>query len=83
MRLVDTVSQITIKWTKTSEDIVRYVVDVRQYLSAGPGKTKNESIIGYPREIPATLTQHAVRSLGELVKVDNHTYSLPFTESPF
>ena len=39
-------------------------MDVRQYKSDGPGKTKNDSVGGYPRELPATELQHTVQSLG-------------------
>ena len=79
VKQVVTESQITIKWTKTSEDIVRYVLDVREYSSAGPGETKNESIISYPREIPATETQYTVTSLSELhTSRYNSDYVFPY-----
>ena len=79
VKQMDTDSQITIKWTETSEDIVRYVLDVREYSSAGPGKTKNKSITGYPRVIPATETQYIVTSLSELhTSRYNSDYVIPY-----
>ena len=63
-------SEITIDWsnagTTTEYMIMRYVVDVREYSSTGPGKTKTQSITGYPHEIPATRIEHTVELLSEL-----------------
>ena len=63
----DSDSEIIINWNKTSanNNILRYVVDVREYSSAGPGKTKKKSITGYPREIAGTETQHRVNLLSK------------------
>ena len=62
---MDNVSEITIDWSRSdSPDIVRYIVDVRKYSSAGPGKVQMSSITGYPQQIPGTSLQHTVGSLG-------------------
>ena len=67
-------SNIVIDWSGSdslSEDIiiVRFVVDVREYLSDGPGKTKTQSITGYPREIPSTELNHTVVSLSKTLLI--------------
>ena len=68
MRITDSVSGITIDWSRSdsvSADIVRYIVDVREYSSAGPGKVQMRSITGYPLELPSTTLQHTVKSLSK------------------
>ena len=39
-------------------------MNVRQYFSDGDGKVKVASINGYPLEVPGTILQHMVTSLG-------------------
>ena len=60
-------SEVIINWNKTgaNNNILRYVVDVREYSSAGPGKIKKKRITGYPREIAGTETQHRVNLLSK------------------
>ena len=68
VRTTDSVSGITIDWSRSdsvSADIVRYIVDVREYSSAGPGKVQMRSITGYPLELPSTTLQHTVKSLSK------------------
>ena len=62
---VDSVSEIIIGWSSSdSPDIVRYIVDVRKYSSAGPGKVRMTSVTGYPQQIPGTSLEYTVGSLG-------------------
>ena len=68
VRTTDNVSEITIDWRRSdrvSADIVRYIVDVREYSFAGPGKVQMSSITGYPLELPSTTLQHTVKSLSK------------------
>lgn len=44
--------------------MVRYIVNVRQYISDGDGKVNVASIAGYPMEVPGTAMQHMITSLG-------------------
>ena len=62
---LDGETSITITWNSSSSDVVRYIVNVRQYFSDGVGKVRVASIAGYPREVPGTDLQHEVESLGE------------------
>ena len=75
IHVVDSVSEVTIDWSSShSADVVRYIVDVRRYSSAGPGQVRNTSITGYPLEIPGTTLQHTVKSLGNVA-----TWEYPIT----
>ena len=68
VRTTDSVSEITIDWSRSdnvSADTVRYIVDVREFSSAGPGKVQMRSITGYPQELPSTTLQHTVKSLSK------------------
>ena len=66
---VDSISsKVTIDWSGSdSADIVRYIVDVREYSSDGPGKVQTTSISVYPQEIPGTALEHTVKSLGKFL----------------
>ena len=71
---VDSVSEITIDWSSSdSADIVRYIVDVREYSSTGPGRVKTTSITGYPLEIPETALDHTVKSLSKILLIYIYT----------
>ena len=75
---VDSVSEITIDWSSSdSADIVRYIVNVREYSSAGPGKVQISSITGYPQQIPGTSLEHTVGSLG----MHSLSYTIVYTLS--
>ena len=68
VRTTDNVSEIIIDWSRSdsvSADIVRYIVDVREYSSAGTGKVQMSSITGYPLELPSMPLQHTVKSLSK------------------
>ena len=65
---MDSVSEFTIDWSSSnSADIVRYIVDVREYSSAGPGKVQMTSVTDYPLEIPGTVLEHTVKSLSKIL----------------
>ena len=67
---VDSVSEFTIDWSRSdSADIVRYIVDVREYSSDGPGKVQVTSVTDYPQEIPGTDLEHTVKSLGNVARL--------------
>ena len=65
----DSATQITIDWgdsiNATRNDTLRYIVDVRGYVSGGPGRERTQSISGYPLELPSSRLQYVVRSLSE------------------
>ena len=70
-------SNIVIDWSGSeslSEDniIVRFVVDAREYLSDGPGRTRTQNITGYPREISGTELNHTVGSLSKTLLIKMH-----------
>ena len=70
LRMIDVSSEFTIDWSSSdSADIVRYIVDVREYSSAGPGKVQMISVTGYPLEIPGTDLEHTVKSLGNVARL--------------
>ena len=61
-------SEITIDWSGSSGvggDIVRYNVNVRVYSSDGPGRVKTENVTSYPQQLPGTLRELTVKSLGK------------------
>ena len=60
-------TEATVIWSSSSnvsDSVVRYIVNVRQYFSDGDGKVRVASINGYPLEVPGTILQHMVISLG-------------------
>jgi len=60
-------TEATIVWSSSSDisdSVARYIVNVRQYFSDGDGKVRVTSINGYPLEVPGTVLQHVVTSLG-------------------
>ena len=60
-------TEATIVWSSSSDvsgSVVRYIVNVRQYFSDGDGKVRVASINSYPLEVPGTILQHVVTSLG-------------------
>ena len=60
-------SEVTIDWTTSdsvSGDVLEYIVNVREYTSAGDGSVEKKSIDGYPRQTSDTLL--TVESLSEL-----------------
>ena len=63
---VESSSDVAINWRNSSRDILRYIVDFRQFMSDGAGKIKNGSISGYPRELPATQLELTVKNLSEV-----------------
>ena len=66
--VVDSVSDITIDWSSShSAYVVRYIVDVREYSSTGPGQVQMNSIADYPQEIPGTAQEHIVKSLSKIL----------------
>ena len=71
MLRVDSVSEFTIDWSRSdSADIVRYIVEVRKYSSAGPGKVQMTSVTDYPLEIPDSDLEHTVKSLGNVARLE-------------
>ena len=73
MLRVDSVSEFTIDWSRSdSADIVRYIVDVREYSSDGPGKVQMTSVTGYPLEIPGTDLEHTVKALSKILFIYTH-----------
>jgi len=60
-------TEATIVWSSSrgvSDSVVRYIVNVRQYFSDGDGKVRVTNKNGYPLEVPSTILQHMVTSLG-------------------
>ena len=53
----------TISWS-ASPGVLGFILDIRKYVSDGPGKERNESIAGYPKRLSASLTELTVDSLG-------------------
>ena len=75
MLRVDSVSEFTIDWSRSdSAAIVRYIVDVRKYASAGPGKVQMTSVTGYPQQIPGTDLEHTVKSLSKHFQYIIHNF---------
>ena len=64
--------KVTIDWANSAGSIetfsvLRYILDVRVYVSAGPGKERTESLPDYPLELPETPLQTTVGSLSKIV----------------
>ena len=61
-------SEIIIEWSSSSNvggDIVRYIVNVREYSSDGDGKVKTSSVASYPKLLPGTQRELTVKSLSK------------------
>ena len=46
-----------------ADRVLRYIVDVREYIPGGPGLIKTQSISGYPRELPVSQLHHTPTAL--------------------
>ena len=79
---LDGETNITIAWNSSSSDVVRYIVNVRQYFSDGVGKVRVAGIAGYPLEVPGTVLQHVVASLSEPLRAHGVSASLPPSPAP-
>ena len=44
--------------------MLRYIVDVREYISGGPGLIETQSVSGYPLELPTSQLHHTPTALG-------------------
>ena len=61
-------AEITVDWSGSSGvggDIVRYIVNVREYSSDGPGKVKTSNVSSYPQQLPGTQRELTVKTLGK------------------
>ena len=62
-------SEIIIDWRSSSNvsgDIVRYIVNVREYSSDGPGKVKTSNVArSYPQQLPGTQRELTVKTLSK------------------
>ena len=61
-------AEITVEWSGSSGvggDIVRYIVNVREYSSDGPGKVKTSNVASYPQQLPGTQREFTVKILGK------------------
>ena len=63
---VDDPEEITISWSPSS-GVLRYILEVRQFIEDGPGKEKPKTINGYPRELSGTVLEHTVTDLSEIL----------------
>ena len=68
-------SEIIIDWSNSSNvsgDIVRYIVNVREYSSDGPGKVKTRNVASvarsYPQQLPGTQRELTVKTLSKNLK---------------
>ena len=59
--------EITIRWTPSSS-VLRYILEVRQFVADGPGKEKVKTIDDYPRELAGIELEHTVTDLSEILR---------------
>ena len=62
----DDPEEITIRWSPSS-GVLRYILEVRQFVADGPGKEKMKTNDGYPRELAGTELEHTVTDLSEIL----------------
>ena len=62
----DDPEEITIRWTLSS-GVLRYILEVRQFVAGGPGKEKIKTIDGYPRELSGVVLGHTVTNMSKIL----------------
>ena len=78
-------TQVTVVWnisSGVSGSVVRYIINVRQYFPDGDGKVSVASIAGYPLEVPGTVLQHVITSLGKFHRLLQCTCIVSFLTEP-
>ena len=58
-------------WSHSSDyySVVRYIVNVRQYVANGPGEVMIQTVRGYPRELSGGQLSHTVADLSKCLAV--------------
>ena len=61
----DDPKEITISWPPSS-GVLRYILEMRQFVADGPSKEKMKNIDGSPHELAGTELEHTVTNLSEM-----------------
>ena len=62
----DNPEEIIIRWSP-SYGVLRYILEMRQFVADGPGKEKIKMIDGYPLELSGVVLGHTVTNLSKIL----------------